>query len=357
MKLITRIVILAAAFGAQAGQAPAAGTAPGGAPYALLRPAEVNCASEDMQLFYYYLAPEPVAKVKERPTNCHGSRTTLKIPDWLETALPAMRERKVWKDPEEGELSEAQLWQTAVSILYEFASNTQKTLPVKEGGAALSPSELEARYNDIRLRFMMSVDRIARAGLEGSFGGRGLFLLSTMNKAAEELDTLTNAAEAGDKAAFGKSAAGTLKLSRDLFAQLFEAPRGEPGGKFTPKYTPEARLLPGYRGVSLSVPGSQALFLRSGEKVDMLVTFDAVMGAGTKEKVTATILQNVLVVKVHKPESAGGSGVVQLLCNPNEAQYVALSLVQSRNINLVRRAPGDIELHPMEIASFRKLFK
>ena len=116
-------------------------------------------------------------------------------------------------------------------------------------------------------------------------------------------------------------------------------------------------MLPGYRGVSLGLSGAQAKFLEKGDRVDMLVTFEAIMNGDIKEKVTATILQNVMVTGVKKPAAAGESGVVQLLCNPNEAQYAALSLAQGSGIHLVRRAPGDLEMRPMEIASFRKLIK
>lgn len=318
---------------------------------------EVSCASEDMQVLYYYLAPDPGKAIKERATKCHGARTMLVLPGWLEKELPAMRERKVWKDPEEGELSEAQLWQTSFSILYELAATTQKTLPNAEGGAAVPLSALETQYNDLRQRFIMSVDRLARAGLESSFGGRGTALLSSMNAVMERLDGMTTAITKGDKDAFDLNAAGALKLSRGLFARMFEAAGAAPVGKFKPRYAPEARLLPGYRGVSLKVSGSQVMFLESGDRADMLVTFDAIMGSGDKEKVTATILQNVLVVKVFRPASPSGSGVVQLLCNPVEAQYAALSHSQAGNIALVRRAAGDTDLRPMEIASFKKLFK
>ena len=40
-----------------------------------------------------------------------------------------------------------------------------------------------------------------------------------------------------------------------------------------------------------------------------------------------------------------------------KAQYAALSLVQGGSIALARRAKGDVELHPMEIASFKRLLK
>jgi len=354
MKLNMNVLMLAALLAASAaGFCSAQPAGRGVSQFAV----DVNCASEDMQVLYYYLTPDPGKDIKERATLCHGAQPTLKMPAWLESELPVMLEHKVWADPEGEKLSEADLWQASFSILYELAAVTHKTLPAADRGEGVPPSELEAQYNDLRLRFILSVDRLTRTGLEGSFGGRGTALLSTMNSVEECLDGLTAAIAKGDNEAFNKNAAGALKLSRDVFAQMFEAPRPGPAGKFQPKYVPEARVLPGYRGVSLKVSGSQVMFLESGDRADMLVTFDAVMGTGAKEKVTATILQNVLVVKVHRPATAAGTGVVQLLCNPVEAQYAALSYAQGSAITLVRRAAGDTEMRPMEIASLRKLFK
>lgn len=343
MKLKTMLIALAALL-----------AAPGAAFSAGLPAQEVNCAAEEMQLLYYYLAPDPGASVKERPTRCQPGKASVKMPAWIEKELPGMRERLVWTDPEEGKLSEAALWQTSVSILYELAETTRKTLPPAQGGAGLKPGELETAYQDMRIRFMMSADRITRTGLEKSLGGRGGSALSALNSIMEKLDQLTAALSSGDMAGFEKGAAGAMKLSRGLFAQFFGAPAAGAAGVI---YKPEARTLPGYRGVSLKVSGSQAMFLKAGDRADMLVTFEAIMGAGTKEKVTATILQNVVVLKVHKPAASSEPGVVQLLCNPNEAQYAALSLAQGSNITITRRAEGDLELRPMEIASFRKLIK
>jgi hypothetical protein len=117
-----------------------------------------------------------------------------------------------------------------------------------------------------------------------------------------------------------------------------------------------AGIFPGYRGMSLPVPGHQLVFLKKGDRADVMVTFDAVMEGKRKEKVTATILQNVVVVDVVKAAKSDLPGVVQILLNPNEAQYAALSDAQG-DIHIVRRAPGDTEMHPMEMASFRKLFR
>ena len=309
---------------------------------------QAACAAEDMQVFYYYLDASQDPKVRDRATSCHPGKTSLKMPDWLQSALPAMLARKVWKDPEQGELSEALLWQTPVSILYEFLSKAPKTE---------DPQAETAGYEDMRIRFMMSVDRVSKAGLESSFGGRGGPMLGVLNGLMRDFDEVTEAATDASRVKFGRKTADIARRSRDLFAQVFEAPRAGAGKKPAEKYSPEARVLPGYRGVSLPVAGAQALYLGRGDRVDMLVTFEAVMTGDIREKVTATILQNVLVTGVHKPASAAAPGVVQLLCNPNEAQYAALSLAQGSNIVLVRRAAGDFEMRPMEIASFRKLMK
>ena len=321
---------------------------PSGPARAAANASEAACAAEDMQLLYYYLAPELDAKVTYRPTGCHDEKTALKIPGWLEAGRPAMLARKVWKDPEEGDLSEALLWQAPASILYEFLSKASKAEDIQDETAG---------YEDMRIRFMMSVDRISRAGLESSFGGRGGPMMSVLNKLMRDFDELTEAASDSGKRKFEGKTADIARRSRDLFAQLFETPRKGAGKKPADEYSPEARVLPGYRGVSLPLSGAQALYISRGDRVDMLVTFEAIMGDNIKEKVTATILQNVLVTGVHKSAAADATGVAQLLCNPNEAQYAALSLAQGSNIVLVRRAPGDFEMRPMEIASFRKLVK
>jgi len=114
-------------------------------------------------------------------------------------------------------------------------------------------------------------------------------------------------------------------------------------------------LQAGYRGMAVSLPGDQAAFVKKGDRVDVMVTFDAAF-KDSKEKVTATILQNVLVLDVIRPGKIEDKGVVDLELNPNEAQYLALGIMQGV-VQISVRAPGDKEMHPMEMASFRKLFK
>lgn len=144
--------------------------------------------------------------------------------------------------------------------------------------------------------------------------------------------------------------------------------------------SPEAGLSvkvpPGYRGCILPMENELLRLLKPGDRVDILVSFDAVMGENRKEKVTATILQNVLVLGVGNNLGQGLSaahakskdsqaqadagfsdrGVLSLALNPNEAQYLALSIEQGK-ITIIVRGLGDVELHPMEIASFKRLIK
>lgn len=121
-------------------------------------------------------------------------------------------------------------------------------------------------------------------------------------------------------------------------------------------YRHPTTLIAGYRAMTLYLSSDQVQFLNKGDHVDALVTFEAKMKDNVKEKVAATILQNVLVLDVVKPAKPEDKGVVELVLNPNESQYLALSLQQGE-LRLVRRAEGDTEMHAMEMASFRKLFR
>ena len=116
--------------------------------------------------------------------------------------------------------------------------------------------------------------------------------------------------------------------------------------------------------------------IKPGDRVDVLVTFEAVMADGRKERVTATILQNVLVIAVgtnlgqgmnakqakaatdkeDKTAAFSVKAMIALALNPNEAQYLSLAIKQG-DTTVILRGLGDVEMHPMEMASFRKLFK
>jgi pilus assembly protein CpaB len=136
------------------------------------------------------------------------------------------------------------------------------------------------------------------------------------------------------------------------------------------------KIPPGYRGAILAIDNEMKALIKPGDRVDVLVTFDALMNDGRKEKVTATILQNVLVIAVgtnlgqgmsakqfkdlgskeEKSAAFSEKATIGLALNPNEAQYLALAMKQGEP-TVIMRGLGDVEMHPMEMASFRKLFR
>ncbi len=144
--------------------------------------------------------------------------------------------------------------------------------------------------------------------------------------------------------------------------------------------SPEAglsvKIPPGYRGAILGIRPELKALIKPGDRVDVLVTFDAMMADNRKEKVTATILQNVLVIavgtdmgmgmnakqmknrkkKASKAAAFSDKSAISLALNPNEAQYLALAVKQGEP-TVILRGLGDVEMHPMEMASFRKLFR
>ena len=144
--------------------------------------------------------------------------------------------------------------------------------------------------------------------------------------------------------------------------------------------SPEAGLSvkvpPGYRGCVIPMDNEMLRLIKPGDRIDVLVTFEATMGDNHKERVTATILQNVLVLgvgtnlgqgmssiqakakdaQVSADQAFSDKGVMSLSLNPNEAQYLSLSM-KVGDVSVIVRGLGDVELHPMEIASFKRLIK
>lgn len=112
-----------------------------------------------------------------------------------------------------------------------------------------------------------------------------------------------------------------------------------------------ADLAKGYRGLIMHMPAEQLSWVKKGDSIDVISVFEAVMKGGIKEKVAATILQNVKVAGVNQRK-----GTVVILLNPNETQYAALAKVQGE-VSFALRKAGDSEMAMIEIASYRKLIK
>lgn len=136
------------------------------------------------------------------------------------------------------------------------------------------------------------------------------------------------------------------------------------------------RVPPGYRGTVLPIDPQFKSLIKPGDHVDVLATFDAVMNDGRREKVTATILQNILVLAVggnlgqgmsagqsktfeeREERSAGFSdrAMISVALNPEELEYLALAGKQGET-TIGIRAPGDIYMHPIKMAEMASLFR
>lgn len=134
------------------------------------------------------------------------------------------------------------------------------------------------------------------------------------------------------------------------------------------------KVPPGYRAAALGIDAEMRSLVKPGDRVDVLVTFDALMADGRKEKATATILQNILVLAVGRNLGAGMTAsqfrassdaedrtaafaekaAISLAVNPRELQFLALAAQQGvTSIGL--RSPGDDNLHPVQISLMRQL--
>lgn len=135
------------------------------------------------------------------------------------------------------------------------------------------------------------------------------------------------------------------------------------------------KVMPSYRAFILPVDSNVSSLIKPGDKVDVLLTFDAMIKNGGKEKMTATILQDIPVLGVggnlgqgmdsaskaanaeREANNAAFSdrSVLSLSVSPVEAQYLALAQEEGV-ITVIVRSNGDTKVLPIEISSFSKLF-
>jgi tight adherence protein B len=219
-----KLAVIALLLGAFAGKPAEAGV------FTQAEMEEISCAALKMQLFYYYLAPEKDQKIRDYTMVCRGAKSAYKMPKWVDAVVPEMAGRKVWRDPEEGEISEASLWQTPVSILYEYLELTRKTFPPEAGGASIQPGLLVKEYADIRIRFQMSLDRLYRARtrevtMGDSMEGRGRAIMAGFNLTLKEMESLADAVSSSNSRRYAEAVTASAVLSQNSFRALFTAPR------------------------------------------------------------------------------------------------------------------------------------
>lgn len=257
--------------------------------------AEVSCAVTKMQLFYYYLAPERDAKLQDYPIKCKGATVNVKMPKWIETSVPAMLSNKVWRDPEEGEISEAALWQTPVSIIYEFLELTKKTFPREEMGAEISPGLLVKEYADIRIRFQMSLDRLYRAKRFDSMNGRGRTLLGIFNLMLREMESISDAISSADQKRYAEAITAIAVMGQDSFSVLFRAPRAYSPPAVISKSQQAVYTAATVLGIMLVFLSVRLFFIMNEEKTARMVA-----DYSTKvDKWTDDFSRQFIAIKVH----------------------------------------------------------
>ena len=232
---------------------------------------EVSCAAVKMQLFYYYLAPERDAKLRDYPVKCKGATVNIKMPAWVETSGPAMLSNKVWRDPEEGEINEAALWQTPVSILYEFLELTKKTFPREDMGAEIAPGLLVKEYADIRIRFQMSLDRLYRAKRSDSMNGRGRTMLSEFNLILREMESISDSISSADQERYAAAVTAISVMSQDSCSLLFRAPRAYSPPLETSKYQQAIYTAATVFGIMLVFLAVRIFFIMNERETDKMV--------------------------------------------------------------------------------------
>lgn len=183
------------------------------------------------------------------------------------------------------------------------------------------------------------------------------------------------------KDAFTYSTPADFKSIENAVARI-QIPKGNQISKYAvTSLSPEAGLsskIPvQMRGFVLTnVPISTASMIKPDDNVDILLTFEAVMKNGARQKVTVTLLQNIKVLGVGAnlgqgldAKSAAGmrskedeaaaytdSSTLSLALSPRDAQYLALAQSEG-DISVILRSHGDGTNYLMEIATFEKLFQ
>ncbi|MFA5162148.1 MAG: type II secretion system F family protein [Elusimicrobiales bacterium] len=216
----------------------------------------VDCAAKKMQLFFYYYDPARKAEFNDFTLVCGGGQYRYHIPRWFEDNLPSMMSKKAWRDPVEGDLSEANLWQTPISLLYSFFDLTKRTFPARdkfEGGQGIPPGLLIKEYADIRVRYQMSLDRIYRAHQHDAMNGRGRTLMSYYDSIMRQMEAVAESISSNNNTRFNNAVNMTATFSQGAFSQLFGPPRHQ-------KVKVEPSPLDEYIPVALKLLGVLVIF-------------------------------------------------------------------------------------------------
>jgi Flp pilus assembly protein CpaB len=122
------------------------------------------------------------------------------------------------------------------------------------------------------------------------------------------------------------------------------------------------KLQPEYHRALIAVGPEFKSLIKPGDRIDVLMTFNAKMSSGRREKITATILQDIPVIAVGNnldhDRSAGlaEKWMISVAVNPEAFAYLTLAAKQGEVIVRLTGS-GDAVIRPMAIIGFRKLFR
>lgn len=152
----------------------------------------------------------------------------VKVPAWLDAALPAMTEPIVWPPHGyHGTLSEAELWQQPPSFLYEWFELVRTTFPPSRGGRGEAPSARILEYYSLCDTMDSFVNLLYQAKRQGSLGGRGRPIMALFKRAIPEMKAATSAAARKDDAAFTTR----VMAVADLMKRAYDVLEGPPPSK------------------------------------------------------------------------------------------------------------------------------
>ena len=182
------------------------------------------------------------------------------------------------------------------------------------------------------------------------------------------------------KDAFTYSNASDLANVENTIARV-QIPKGNQVSKYavtslSPEVGLSSKIPVQLRGFVMTVDNNVASMIKPDDKVDILLTFEAMMKSGARQRVTVTLLQAITVLGVganlgqgldakaaaalrnQEEDSAAytDSTALSLALSPRDAQYLALAREEG-NLSVVLRSPGDVNMYQMEIATFEKLFQ
>jgi len=235
----------------------------------------------------------------------------------------------------------------AAVIYFLILNMAQSSLQKASNAVTVAVANVDIPEGKVMQRNFITTKEIPTAYVQ-----RGAFVLSKGDNVADIENLVTRVAISKDD-----------QITRSTLASL------------SPDAGISLKVTPNYRAFILEVNNNVSNLVKPGDKVDILLTFEAALKGGTKENMAATILQNILVLGVGSNLGQGldaaskaansereanaaafsDNSVLSLALTPLEAQYLALAQ-QEGDITIVVRSSGDSKMYPMAVSSFSKLF-